>query len=80
MKVCGGVGMKVHALLSVSHSDRFTPGDRTSDTQWTGYWMVSRTSPTYMERKEFLLLSALELGPLDCPARRKSLYRLAITV
>jgi hypothetical protein len=79
MKTYGGVDVWIHVFLtsalvrdewSGSCSCRFTPGERTPGTHWTGGWVDPRAGLDDMEKRTFLALPGLELRPLGLYERR----------
>jgi hypothetical protein len=80
MKMCGGVDVYIHILLTstlvggespASRPGRFTPG-----TPCIGSRVEPKAGLHVFENRKFLTLPGLELRPLDRPDRGQSLYRL----
>jgi hypothetical protein len=57
---------------SASHPGRFNPGERAHGT----HCIDCRVGLDDVEKRKFLNLQGLEIGPLGCPARSQSLYVL----
>jgi hypothetical protein len=81
MEEYGGVDAEIHIFLAselfgseclVLRPGRFTPG-----THWIGGWVGPIAGLDNVEKRKFLTLPGLELGPLGRPARSPSLYRLS---
>jgi hypothetical protein len=60
-----------------SRPGRFTPGERAPGDLWIGGWVGPRTGQDHAERRKIFPVPGLELRPLGCPARSRSLYRLS---
>jgi hypothetical protein len=53
------------------------PGKDPPGTLWIGGWVGPRTGMDYVERREILPLTGLELRAFSSPVRSQSLYRLS---
>jgi hypothetical protein len=72
MKAYGGVDLEIHVFLtsavvgeewSVSRPGRFIPGERAPGTHWLGGWVSPIGGLDAAEKRKFLTLPGLELGP-----------------
>jgi hypothetical protein len=77
MKAYVGVGVYIHIFLtsasvagewSASSPGRFTPGEISPYTHWTGGQVDPRAGLDNVEKRKFLILPELELRPLGRPA------------
>jgi hypothetical protein len=77
MKTFGGVHVEIHVLLTsalvggkwtVSRLSCFTPGERAPGNHWIGGWLGPRTGMDDVEKRKFLIMPRLEIGPLSYPA------------
>jgi hypothetical protein len=84
VKICGGVGVYIHVLLSsalggsewsASRLTLFTPWKRTPDIQWIGARVGFRAYLDDMEKLTFLILPELRLPAFISQASSQSLYR-----
>jgi hypothetical protein len=86
MKAYKKVDVYIHIFLtltlvigewSASSSDRFTPEERISCTNWIGGGVDPRAGLDDVEKRKFFTLLGLDMQPLGRPARSQSLYRLS---
>jgi hypothetical protein len=63
---------------SASPTGRLTLRKRAPGTHWIGGWVSPSAGLDDVEKRTFLTLPELELGPLGRPARSQSLYRLIL--
>jgi hypothetical protein len=63
---------------SASRPCRFTPGEIASGTHWIVGLVVPRAGLDDVEERKIFILPGLELRPLGCPARSRTLYRLRV--
>jgi hypothetical protein len=84
MKAYGGMDVLIHIFLtsalaggerSASRPGRFTPG-KSPRYPLDRRLGDPRAGLVDLEKRSFLALPGLELGPLSSPARSQSLYRL----
>jgi hypothetical protein len=64
---------------SASRSCRLNPGERDPDSLWTGGWVGPRTGLDDKKKRNFLLLSGLELRPHGRPSRKSVTIQTTLT-